>query len=128
MSFESRKKAFKRNFIKKNGHLFCEACNKNYDLSVHHIIPRRREENNSQSNYILLCTRCHSIADNMFFPRVHEVTYCIVDFPTQKEDIIQFIQGISNGVLGPNKGQRRFEKRKSYAQEIKYELTGFLYT
>lgn len=41
----------------------CVECSCTKNLSVHHIIPWRVMKNNSESNLVALCKKCHFIAD-----------------------------------------------------------------
>lgn len=42
----------------------CEYCGQRYALEVHHIIPREEGGSNKQSNLIVLCGTCHTVAQN----------------------------------------------------------------
>ena len=40
----------------------CEYCSDHYTLDVHHIIPRSEGGSNKQSNLVVLCSKCHRMA------------------------------------------------------------------
>lgn len=59
-------KKYRKNFLEKNGYLFCEMCNTSNSLKfeTHHIVyasekPKHKELHN-QKNLILVCIKCHN--------------------------------------------------------------------
>ena len=61
--------------ILKRDNFGCQKCNSNKNLSVHHIIPWRINNNNSTTNLISLCKRCHFIADLKYSNREKLLNY-----------------------------------------------------
>ena len=52
----------------------CRKCGKKYYLGVHHIIPWKKNPDNSMKNLITLCSSCHKTMDNDYL-RVGETNY-----------------------------------------------------
>ncbi len=59
-------KKYKKDFIKRNGRIFCESCGSTFSLrfETHHILSAGRFPKNpnlhNQNNLILLCVQCHN--------------------------------------------------------------------
>ena len=50
-------------FIKKRDKRACKACGLRFNLTVHHIIPRKEGGSNDPTNLITLCTSCHDTVE-----------------------------------------------------------------
>lgn len=66
--------------IYKRDNYTCQNCHKEFhgkDLDCHHIVPYRLSRDNSSSNLISLCKRCHTLRENDFrFYEVRNPLYC----------------------------------------------------
>ncbi|MEG3639297.1 HNH endonuclease signature motif containing protein [Magnetococcus sp. PR-3] len=59
---------------------FCGVCGAQEHLEVHHIVPFRVSQDNSQSNLIPLCRRCHRRVDEAF----RKIEWMLQDSKTAK--------------------------------------------
>ena len=88
--------------------LFCAICGRLKNLHIHHIIPYRYTKDNSLSNLIPLCSRCHKWFEN--------ITWKIID----EHHDLSFAKMMLNGILRERQ-LATYEFVKKVAREVKDE-------
>lgn len=84
----------------------CELCNRDIELTKHHLIPKSKNGDSDDSNYIYLCKDCHSQI-HLLYPNTY-----LRDFLNTRELILADDQLIKFAKFA-KKQNKRISKKQS---------------